>query len=451
MRGIQWHDNFQPDSCPTNGSHLAGTFAAGERDRNVYEAAAQHNAIVVGGSAQDVGIVGWFTGGGHGPLSSSYGHGVDNVLQVKIVTPDGKLRTANSCLNSDLFWAIRGGGGGTFGVITEVTMKAYPSPRTTRHIFSLSLVDSKNETGYFDILAKIFGQFPRLKEGGMQGYSVLLPPVAGVSPYGIPGDAQTWSYFWSFDVHDMPNGTVESLFEPIAQTLDPLNGTTIVYTSDITSTPDFFTMWNSSIGEEAVAVGGAALGSRLLPASALTEDSQHLARTLQNLSAAAPNELPPVLQAYMIANSNKDIKNEVSATPAWRDAVLHFIVSEGFNDSDTFQEAKPVLDRVTYQRTATLKSLAPGSGAYFNEVSCIHYLTSSRTECLTMMKGDPFDPNWQYDFWGRNYPRLRKVKKTYDPDSVLWCLSCVGSEEWEEVGKGQLCRTAWAKSGKHWK
>lgn len=64
MRGIHWHDDFQPESCPSNGTQMAATIAAGERVRDVYEATAEQDAVVVAGSAQDVGIVGWFSGGG---------------------------------------------------------------------------------------------------------------------------------------------------------------------------------------------------------------------------------------------------------------------------------------------------------------------------------------------------------------------------------------------------
>lgn len=59
------------------------------------------------------------------------------------------------------------------------------------------------------------------------------------------------------------------------------------------------------------------------------------------------------------------------------------------------------------------------------------------------LQADPWDPNWQYEYWGENYPKLRGVKKAYDPDSLLWCLSCVGSEEWTERD-GRLCRVPWA-------
>ena len=54
-----------------------------------------------------------------------YGLAVDNVLEFDVVIANGTLLTANTCTNSDLFWALRGGGGGTFGVVTRVVHKAH--------------------------------------------------------------------------------------------------------------------------------------------------------------------------------------------------------------------------------------------------------------------------------------------------------------------------------------
>ncbi|KAJ5530564.1 hypothetical protein N7527_003957 [Penicillium freii] len=73
----------------------------------------------------DVGVAGWATGGGHGVLTGVYGMGADNIIEATVVTPNGDLVTANECQNNDLFWAIRGGGGGTFGVILSPTVNAY--------------------------------------------------------------------------------------------------------------------------------------------------------------------------------------------------------------------------------------------------------------------------------------------------------------------------------------
>lgn len=70
---------------------------------------------------------GWITGGGHSALSNTLGLGVDNAQQIKAVLPNGTYITANRCQNQDLFYALRGGGGGTFGVIMELTTTAHPA------------------------------------------------------------------------------------------------------------------------------------------------------------------------------------------------------------------------------------------------------------------------------------------------------------------------------------
>lgn len=72
-------------------------------------------------------------GGGHSALSPALGLAVDRVLQFKIVTPDGRYRTVNKCQNEDIFFALRGGGGGTFGVVLESTFVA--SPRVTLQVY----------------------------------------------------------------------------------------------------------------------------------------------------------------------------------------------------------------------------------------------------------------------------------------------------------------------------
>lgn len=55
---------------------------------------------------------------------------------------------------------------------------------------------------------------------------------------------------------------------------------------------------------------------------------------------------------------------------------------------------------------------------------------------------DAFDVHWKRRVWGENYDRLRAVKDRYDPEGVLWCWHCVGSEGWEEDSKGRLCRSS---------
>ena len=93
---------------------------------DVYDQMTPLNVVVVGGSAKSVGAAGGYVqGGGHSLLSPKYGLAVDNVLEVDVVIADGTLLTANKCSNSDIFWALRGGGAGTFGVVTRIIYKAH--------------------------------------------------------------------------------------------------------------------------------------------------------------------------------------------------------------------------------------------------------------------------------------------------------------------------------------
>jgi FAD/FMN-containing dehydrogenase len=90
------------------------------------------NLVTLGANHDSVAIAGgWAQNAGHSPLSPKYGLGADQVLEYKVVTADGVLRVANTASNSDLFWALRGGGGGTFGVVVEATIKTYQSPRVS--------------------------------------------------------------------------------------------------------------------------------------------------------------------------------------------------------------------------------------------------------------------------------------------------------------------------------
>jgi FAD/FMN-containing dehydrogenase len=56
-------------------------------------------------------------GGGHSPLSTLHGMAADQLLNLEVVTADGRFVTANAKENADLFWALRGGGGSTYGYV----------------------------------------------------------------------------------------------------------------------------------------------------------------------------------------------------------------------------------------------------------------------------------------------------------------------------------------------
>ncbi|KAF8916797.1 hypothetical protein CPB85DRAFT_252528 [Mucidula mucida] len=125
--------SYSDEFVPKGGNvtyERAITIGAGVTFESLYAFADMNNVTFIGGYHQTVGPSGgWVMGGGHSILSPVYGLGVDRVLQFRVVTPDGVYRTTNAFENSDLFWAIRGGGGGSFGVVLESTMLAEPAMR----------------------------------------------------------------------------------------------------------------------------------------------------------------------------------------------------------------------------------------------------------------------------------------------------------------------------------
>ena len=130
MEAITLHDGFVP-----KGSSAAPTPAvsvgAGCIWGHVYEqVTTQGGRYVQGGGCTTVGVAGLVQGGGFGSFSKTYGLAAASLLEAEIVTADGVIRTVNAVQEPDLFWALKGGGGGTFGVMTRLTLRTHDLPAT---------------------------------------------------------------------------------------------------------------------------------------------------------------------------------------------------------------------------------------------------------------------------------------------------------------------------------
>lgn len=99
---------------------------AGVKNRELYEFLAEKGYPFPGGTCPTVGVVGYTLGGGWGLSSRLFGLGLDNLTQAEIVDYRGKALIANRDCNSDLFWALRGAGGGNFGVVTSLIFNLPP-------------------------------------------------------------------------------------------------------------------------------------------------------------------------------------------------------------------------------------------------------------------------------------------------------------------------------------
>src|SRR5690606_33592005 len=98
---------------------------AGARWATVVEAAAAHSLAVLHGSSGDVGAIGYLLRGGISFYGREHGVAANSVLSITLVRADGEVVTTSADEDPDLFWAIRGGGGG-FGIVTSVTISLLP-------------------------------------------------------------------------------------------------------------------------------------------------------------------------------------------------------------------------------------------------------------------------------------------------------------------------------------
>jgi FAD/FMN-containing dehydrogenase len=130
MRDITVHTSFFPEGAPLDFEGIpALSTSAGNRWLEAYKVATDAGQYVQGGGCTSVGACGGFAlGGGFGSFSKRFGSGAAGIVEVEVVTANGDVLVANEFQNEDLFWALRGGGGGTFGVVTRMTLLSHPIP-----------------------------------------------------------------------------------------------------------------------------------------------------------------------------------------------------------------------------------------------------------------------------------------------------------------------------------
>lgn len=135
---------------PDNQSFTTG---AGNRLGAIYDKLSTKGMAVPAGSCPFVGVTGHTMGGGYGLLARPFGLACDSLLEAEVVTADGKIRTASENSDADLFWALRGAGGGSFGLVTKLKYKT----SKVRNVFKFAQAYSVKE----DTAVKLMGAWQR--------------------------------------------------------------------------------------------------------------------------------------------------------------------------------------------------------------------------------------------------------------------------------------------------
>ena len=374
-------------------------FGAGVVAYEAYEVADALGYRVVGGECPTVGIAGGHAqAGGHSLLSSLYGLGADQVLEWEVVTPQGQRLVATPDTNSDLYWALAGGGGGTYGVVLSVTVRAHRDGVVGGANFVLSQADVSNET-YWEAVEYFQSGIPQLVDSG----SVVIYSLS-------PGQ-------FLMNSISSPGATVSDVRSQLSYFTDYLEAREIPYSLNATSYPKYLDHFKEYYGPlpEGNVNPDSFLASRLLPRSTIEERNNDIITTARNIL-----DVPSFYVLFVALNVTGKNVADNAVLPAWREALLHMVIDGPWNytgsaDIDAFEtelvgKLNPMLDQ-----------LAPESGAYMNEANFK-------------------DANWKEDFYGANYEKLRAIKAKYDPTDLLYATTAVGSDAWVVAEDGRLCR-----------
>ena len=151
-----------------------------------YDAANAQGLSVVGGECQTVGYAGGYVqGGGHSSLASKYGLAADQVLEWEVIDGMGRLLHASISENSDIFWALSGGGGGTFGIVTAMISKAHldipvSSANLTFSNFGLS------QDQFYNTIATFHQSLPSIVDNGITGVWFFTNSSFELTPLTAP-------------------------------------------------------------------------------------------------------------------------------------------------------------------------------------------------------------------------------------------------------------------------
>ncbi|KAI1757844.1 putative 6-hydroxy-D-nicotine oxidase [Xylaria castorea] len=392
---------------------------AGVEVGELYAAADKYGVSAVGGECKGVGVVGgYIQGGGHSPLSSLYGLGADQVLSIDIVLPNGRFITADANHNADIFWAVCGGGGSTFGVVTNMIVKVHPKMVYSGLTFyvttgndSLANVTTEAFSAALEAYWRKFPDYAAAK--GHYGYSSVFPRFDG-----IPG------YTWEFHPWLAPGTKLTNFKNTIAPLLAEWQAIGFDVEPAFFEYDNFYQPWLSHFPTEFVANANLRVGSRLIPAKNW-EDTATLNQTIRTLKDVLKTSA--LIMYNIVGKKQQGVDN--AANPAWRENLFFVIVGSGWTDTSTPAEIEAANQAITWNAGAKLRSISQGSGSYLNEA-------------------DIAEPDFQQSFWGTNYDRLLAIKKSVDPWDTFWAPTAVGSEKWYitrqeswlPTHNGRLCR-----------
>jgi FAD/FMN-containing dehydrogenase len=389
---FDWNDSSYSGKAIKMGAGVVGFEAMA--------AAKAEGLVPVGGECSTVGVAGGYTqGGGHSALSTSFGLGADQTLSFEVVTADGCVVTASRTENCDLYWALSGGGGGTYGVVVSMTVKAHPDATVS----GASLVFLASSTTADNFYA------------GIEKFHSLLPAMVDAGSMVVYYFSDAFFQIGPLTAYNKTSAEVKTIMGDLLTALDGLQ---IPYTASYTQSATYTEHYNTYFGPLPygnINVGIAQYGGRLIPRA-----------TIQNNTAAFMQMARNITQdGVLFIGVGTDVSAPAetvynSVLPAWRSTLVHATLTTPWNFTAPWADMLALQDKMTDSIMPQIEAVTPGSGAYMNEA-------------------DFRQPNYQEVFFGSNYDKLLNIKNKWDPYHLFYAIKSVGSDYWNVAADGRMC------------
>jgi len=438
MRDVTVEESFVPRACEGKlAPQRAVTCGSGAIWMQAYDAVTtQRGAYVQGGGCTTVGVAGLVQSGGFGSFSKHYGTCAAGLLEAEVVTADGKTRIANACTNPDLFWALKGGGGGTFGVVTRVTLRVRELPEFGGG--AIFRVKASSDDAFRRLLRYFVGFYRDAlfndhwgEQAHVSGNNVLGLSMVSLG-LSTAEARKVWQPFLDWIARSPADFTLEPGMilgsMPLRHWWDPAwrkeHGQHAMVSDPRPGASAINAWWTGDGDQVAWTIYG--FESLWMPASLLEGDLQErLANALFAGSRFGFIELHFNKGLGGAPREAVEAARDTATNPAVLDAFALAIIADGEGGypgvrghEPDVAEARTTRERI-HSAMTELRALAPADGAYVSE-------------------SDYFQKDFQHSYWGANYPRLAAVKKKYDPSGLFFVHNGVGSDEWSPDGFTKL-------------
>lgn len=275
---------------------------------------------------------------------------------------DGTIVTASACQNADLLFAIRGGGGGTYGVVLSMTIKAYDTKPAIGQVLTMTPLGN-NTSDLLDAVTDIYSGYPALSDAGYSGYGSW-----GIaSPMPLFGNA-TKGYIHTFATMGRTLQEAQDGTEPLLKTLRKYNGTSLLVSVKWYEFPTYAAYYNTLSGShQPVSDGNSAMTSRMFDHDSLVKRKDNLR---EMMDVVAGTEEQYASNNVLLVGGGAVLKPQPNSglDPAWRSTYLVSVSARGWQkgtDSDTIQS---IQHDITYTKGGAMRRQTPGLGSYLNEV-----------------------------------------------------------------------------------